>query len=127
MKNLLSSIAIALSIVAVVFTFNASHKSVSLGAANAPTILKTASNTNASVLITSTAIVAKNTARLHLVIINDSSNIIYLGIGTAAVANKGIRLNANGGSYEMNDQNLDVQAVNGIAVGGTSNVTVLEE
>lgn len=105
----------------------ATKKSSTLGAAIAPTILKTATNTNVSVATSSTAILAKNTARNHAIIINDSSNVIYLGLGTAAVANKGIRLNASGGSYEINGDNLFIGAINGIAVGGSSNVTVLEE
>jgi hypothetical protein len=52
---------------------------------------------------------------------------VYLGLGATAVANKGIRLNPEGGSFEMNQDNLFVGAINGIAVGGTSVVTVFEK
>jgi hypothetical protein len=45
-------------------------------------------------------------------------------LGAEAVADKGIYLAPSGGSYEINEQNLFVGAINGIAVGGNSNVTV---
>jgi len=37
--------------------------------------------------------------RNQLIIINDSSEVIYLGFGVAAEANKGVRLSANGGTF----------------------------
>jgi len=37
--------------------------------------------------------------RKQLIITNDSTVVIYLAFKTAAVANKGIRLNANGGTF----------------------------
>jgi len=40
------------------------------------------------------------------VIVNDSDVVIYLGVGAAAVLNQGIRLNANGGAYEINWSNF---------------------
>jgi len=39
--------------------------------------------------------------RNQLVLVNDSAVVMYLGIGAAAEANKGIRLNANGGSMNF--------------------------
>lgn len=105
----------------------ASHSTPSVGASNAPTLLKTATNAGVSVATSSTAVLAKNTARSHVLIVNDSTNVVYLALGATAVANKGIRLNASGGSYEINDQNLFIGAINAIAVGGTSVVTVVEE
>lgn len=128
MKNFLTIVGIGLVAVGLFFVFNVNHKTEApLGASNAPTILKTATNTNVSVLTSSTTILANRTSRSHAVIINDGTNIVYLALGATAVANKGIRLNANGGAYEINDQNLFIGAINGIAVGGTSNVTVVEE
>ena len=48
---------------------------------------------------------------------NDSDSAIYLMIGAAAVANQGIRINANGGAYEMSaaNGNLDTRAINAIS------------
>ncbi len=62
------------------------------------------------------AIVAANANRKYLLLINDSDTVIYLGFGAAAVLNSGIRLNANGGFYEMSGAqgNLYVGAINGI-------------
>lgn len=47
----------------------------------------------------STQIVAANAARAELTIVNDSDTVIYLALGVAAEASKGLRLNANGGSW----------------------------
>lgn len=82
-----------------------------------------------SVTTSSTAILAANTSRRSVTIVNDGSNVVYLAVttsfGTAptAVANSGVRLNASGGSWYQEDFS---GAVAGIAVGGTSVVTVLE-
>lgn len=49
----------------------------------------------------STQVLAANPDRVYALIINDSDTTIYLRVGAAAELNKGIRLNAEGGSYEM--------------------------
>jgi hypothetical protein len=56
---------------------------------------------NVSVGSSSTAVVSANVARKGFVCVNDSDEVIYLGLGEDAVMNKGIRLNASGGSYEL--------------------------
>jgi hypothetical protein len=65
-----------------------------------------------------------------MVIVNDGSYPVYLSLNGDApsAANSGIRLNAGGGSYEMilEDGNLYTGAIRGIAVGGTSVVTVTQ-
>jgi hypothetical protein len=43
----------------------------------------------------------KNEVRRYAAFINDSDTTVYLSFGTPAILNKGIRLNANGGTYEM--------------------------
>lgn len=51
---------------------------------------------------TSVQVVAANSARKYLLIINDSDEVMYLRLATtSAETNKGIRLDANGGSIEM--------------------------
>lgn len=62
-------------------------------------------------------ILAANAARLYALFVNDSDTIVYLSLGVAAVVNTGIRINANGGSYEMSRKqgNLYLGAVNGIS------------
>lgn len=42
--------------------------------------------------------------RRYALFVNDSDATIYLSLGGVAAANTGIRLNANGGSYEMSDE-----------------------
>lgn len=74
----------------------------------------------------STPVLAANPRRADAVFVNDSNQPIFLARGNAAVLNAGIRLNANGGSYEINRNNLFLGAINAIAVGGDKNLTVSE-
>lgn len=76
---------------------------------------------------TSTQILASSKLRSYLLIVNDSDAVIYLAFGADAELNKGIRLNPNGGSYEMDDRGVSRQTVNGIHGGvGAKYVTVQE-
>lgn len=62
----------------------------------------TLAHTVVTVAATSTTALAANGDRTYALFINDSDETLYLSIdGTAAALNDGIRLNANGGSYEM--------------------------
>ena len=79
-----------------------------------------------SVAVATPLVLAANESRVNAVFVNDSSEVIYLARGNAAVIGSGIRLNANGGSYEIDASNLFVGAVNGIATGAGSNLTVSE-
>lgn len=77
----------------------------------------------------STQVLAANPSREFASFVNDSDTVVYLGIGTAAVLNAGIRLNAKGGSYVMSRKlgNLVTQAVYAIHGGaGTKNLAVTE-
>ncbi len=60
----------------------------------------------AGVTNASTIVVVANDNRTDLEIVNDSDIVVYLARGNAAVIGSGIRLNANGGSYTMDMQNL---------------------
>ena len=56
-----------------------------------------------------------------------SNEKIYLGIGSDAVLNKGPRLNAEGGFFEMiRDRNLSPQPVNAISASGGKILTIQE-
>ena len=76
-------------------------------------------------------ILAANAGRRYAVFVNDTSGTIFLGIGGAAAANKGIRLNPTsqpGDRYEMSigAGNLYTGVVNAMSnTGGTANNTVL--
>lgn len=74
----------------------------------------------------STAVLAANSARMFAVFTNDSANVIYLCLGTPAVANRGIRLSANGGQYIIDQTRLYTGQVTAIAPAGASNLTVSE-
>lgn len=67
--------------------------------------------------ITSSEAVAANPRRTYLLIQNNDSKVVYLAFGQAAVMDYGVRLNANGGSYEMSRAlgNLTDAAVNTIS------------
>lgn len=61
------------------------------------------SATNFAVTVgsTSTLIRSANAARKLLVLVNDSDVVLYVSLGSAAVMNEGIRLNANGGNIVL--------------------------
>ena len=75
---------------------------------------------------TSTLAVATSSGRVYVALVNDSANTVYLGLGKPAVGSNGIRLNASGGSYEIDPQNLFTGAINCIA-SSTSVLTVISQ
>lgn len=77
-----------------------------------------------NVTTASTEVLASNPNRRYAVIINDSSEVMWLAFGEDAVANSGIRLNAGGGSFEMGHAfgNLTQAAVNAIHAGSGNKV-----
>ena len=84
---------------------------------------------NASVATTTTVIIAENAKRRSLILTNDSAALVYLGIGSAAVMNKGLRIEVSGGTVKFGGETglpLTTQAVNGIVASGTSTVLVNE-
>ncbi len=75
----------------------------------------------------STLVLAANRNRAYALFVNDSSIIQYLSFGPSAAVNSGIRLNANGGTYEMEGNTLWRGVVNGIlASAGTGKILVTE-
>jgi hypothetical protein len=92
-------------------------------------VITTPTHTAVNVTAVSGAALAANADRLYALCINDSDEVIYLKLGAAAVVNEGIRLNADGGSYEMSaaEGNLYLGAINAIHGGaGNKVLTVLE-
>ena len=82
-------------------------------------------NTGVDVATASTLILAAQDARAYVAIVNDSDTNIYLALGEAATLHNGIRLNANGGSFEMPSRDMYVGAIYGIHGGtGTKRVTI---
>ena len=61
----------------------------------------TAVNFAVTVGSTSTLVRAAEAGRKLLVLVNDSDVVLFLSLGSAAVMNQGIRLNANGGNIVL--------------------------
>lgn len=82
-----------------------------------------------TVTAVSTQILAANANRKVAVITNDSDTTIYLAIGVAAQANKGIRLNANGGVIVISrtDDIFSTEAINGILAAAGNKVATAQE
>ncbi|GAI07688.1 unnamed protein product [marine sediment metagenome] len=68
-----------------------------------------------------------NRNRSYALFINDSDVVIYLMKGKVAIANRGIRLNASGGSYEINSTNLYKGEVAAIHAGTGNKVLLINE
>ena len=85
-------------------------------------------HTQPSMSTTSAAALAANQAREYALFVNDGAVTVYLRLGATAVANQGIRLEANGGSYEISrtQGNLYTGVVDGITATGTATVLVTE-
>jgi hypothetical protein len=99
------------------------------GTAWAPKREKSAiANTAATIGAATGVALAANANRKYALLVNDSDSAIYLNIGAAAALNSGIRLNAQGGSYEMSAAygNLDTRAINAISSGAGKILLVTE-
>ncbi|GAH94972.1 unnamed protein product [marine sediment metagenome] len=66
-----------------------------------------------------------NPARIYALIVNDGAEAVYLGMSAPAVQNRGIRLNQNGGSYEINAVNPWHGEIRAISA-GTPAVLIVE-
>lgn len=82
--------------------------------------------TSASVGVASAQAVAANANRKGLVLVNTSTNRISLGFGAAAVLDSGVTLMGSGGAYNMGEYDFDQGAVNAIASGAASNLSIQE-
>ena len=90
------------------------------------TPLTGATPTFATVGITSAQVLAANTNRKGFVFVNTSANNISFGIGAnAAVLGSGITLTPNG-VWVSDEYNFTTSAINAIASGAGSNLTVQE-
>jgi len=85
----------------------------------------TTSNASVGVSVgsTTTTVLAVNASRHAAIIVNDSDEAIYLKYGSGAELNKGIRLNAYGGSIV---ETMYTGIITGICTSGSKVVTVTE-
>ena len=75
----------------------------------------------------STIVRPYNTKRTYILLINDSDETIYLGMGVPAVMNVGPRLNAGGGNLERNPEKPFYGPIYGICASGAKNLCWEEE
>lgn len=79
-------------------------------------------------IIGSVPVLLANPRRKGATIVNDSAaNVIYLAKGDHAIVNTGIRLNAAGGSYEINGQNLWLGPISAACAAAAANITWTED
>jgi len=89
-------------------------------------LFSTVTNTSVTVGATTTEVLAENSTREYALFVNDSDEVIYLALGGDAVLNKGIRLSASGGVFELNSTNMYKGAINAICTSGSKNLCVVE-
>lgn len=130
MKNYKKVLGISLVIVALfLFVGNFEthlHSNVSLGDANPNTLKSATVSTGPTVTTSSSSVLSASSGRVYAIFINDGTVPIYLSLTgtTAAVVNTGIRLNAGGGSFEINLSNDYIGQVNAITASSTAVLTV---
>lgn len=76
---------------------------------------------------TSTIVLRYNTKRTYAILVNDSDETIYLGLGVPAVMNVGVRLNASGGAYERTPLCPFFGPIYSICASGAKNLVWVEE
>jgi len=82
-----------------------------------------------NVTIATSLMVEANKRRTACWIVNDSDEVIYLGLGWPAALHTGLRLNAAGGALEINKSNLfkgEVYAIHGGTGNKVLTITELE-
>jgi len=70
----------------------------------------------------STLVVAANSSRNILTLVNDSSQDIYIALGTDAILNKGRRLNKRGGTFTISGEYPYKGAIYAICITGGANL-----
>lgn len=85
----------------------------------------TLAHTDVTVGIASVVALAANPNRKYALLINEGDVPMYLKFGSVAEMNKGIRIGANGGGYEISAAygNLDLRVIN--AISSEANKTLL--
>lgn len=85
-------------------------------------LIERASDHTKAVATTTTEIMEFDKSRTSAEFTNDSDEVIYLALGVDAAVNTGIRLNANGGAFEIGLTNLFKGNVNAIHGGSGTKV-----
>ncbi len=127
MKNILYGLMAGI-VMGVILGMVLSLPSGNLGSTD---INRFSSATNSSVAVTSTSravLSGGGGGRQYAKITNDSDYVVYLALGSTATVNSGIRLNASGGTYEIDSNNLYVGTISAISTTSTtSTLTTVEK
>lgn len=83
-------------------------------------------NSGVSVGTSSTLVLAANSSRRYLFLVNDSDEAIYVSLGAAAVMNEGILLTAGGGALTLDTTSMYAGAIYAICLTGGKNLTICE-
>ena len=127
MKNLKTIGITTLVVIGIIF-IGYSLKTSNVGSYSGSPFIKMA--TTKSVTATSSVeVLAGSTSRKYAIICNDSSNVVYLNMDDDKPASKlaGFRLNANGGCYEINGDNLYVGGVHASSTNETSSNLLISD
>jgi hypothetical protein len=82
-------------------------------------------NFSVSIGTSSTQVLAANSGRKLLILVNDSDEPIYVSLGATATLNNGIRLNASGGALAL-DNPIYKGVVNAISANGSKTLVGAE-
>lgn len=82
-------------------------------------------NFAATIGSSSTEVLAANTNRKIVILVNDSDEAIYIALGASATMNSGIRLNANGGALVLDDP-IYKGVINAICSSGSKKLVGVE-
>jgi hypothetical protein len=72
---------------------------------------------------TSVVVLNGNSKRVYALVVNDSLQDVWLGFGEPATQNQGIRLNSEGGNFELTWKNLFTGTIS--AISKSENVNVI--
>ena len=89
-------------------------------------VLTATTSTSVTLASASTTILSANNDRKMVILVNDSSYTQYVSCSSSASLNKGIRLNAGGGTLILETKDNYNGIITGIVFPGGQNITVTE-
>ena len=105
------------------------EKDTSFGSAFDAATFQSAATSGPMLITVDEQILATSSERTYAIICNDSTTVVYLSIDQDAEAShdSGIRLNANGGCYEIDELNLYQGAVRASTTNETESLLLVNE
>ena len=108
------------------------QKDNSLGGASNATTFQSAATSGVMTIGIDEQILATSSARTYAIICNDSAQVVYLGLDQDIAlledgSNQSERLNANGGCFEINENNLYQGAIRASSTNETESRLIISE